>query len=76
MILLDMGGDKNLQFTIPGNTSPILLNKLLISQRKLGFENRIKHLKNTGVRVDAIGFQCHLNVGIKYDYKKLERNRF
>ena len=39
-----------------------------------GLYQLIKHLKNTGVRVDAIGFQCHLNVGIKYDYKKLERN--
>ena len=39
-----------------------------------GLYQLIKHLKNTGVRVDAIGFQCHLNVGIKYDYKKLEKN--
>ena len=27
-----------------------------------GLYQLIKHLKNTGVRVDAIGFQCHLNV--------------
>ena len=39
-----------------------------------GLYQLIKHLKNTGVRVDAVGFQCHLNAGIKYDYKKLERN--
>ena len=56
MILLDMVGDKNLQYTIPGNTSPILLNKLLISQKKLGFKNRIKHLKNTFIIDDHVPF--------------------
>ncbi len=34
----------------------------------------IKHLKNTGVRVDAVGFQCHLNVGINYNYENLSKN--
>ena len=61
MILLDMVGDKNLQYTIPGNTSPILLNKLLISQTKLGFENRIKHLKNTFIIDDHVPF---MKIGI------------
>jgi endo-1,4-beta-xylanase len=34
----------------------------------------IKHLKNTGVRVDAVGFQCHLNAGINYNYENLRKN--
>ena len=34
----------------------------------------IKHLKNTGVKVDAVGFQCHLNAGINYNYKNLRKN--
>ena len=61
MILLDMVGDKNLQYTIPGNSSPILLNKLLISQKKLGFKNRIKHLKNTFIIDDHVPF---MKIGI------------
>ena len=39
-----------------------------------GIYQLIKHLKNTGVRVDAVGFQCHLNAGIKYNYKNLRKN--
>ena len=34
----------------------------------------IKHLKNTGVKVDAVGFQCHLNAGINYNYENLSKN--
>jgi len=34
----------------------------------------IKHLLNSGVRVDAVGFQCHLNVNRSYDWDSIERN--
>ena len=39
-----------------------------------GMYQLIKHLKNTGVRVDAVGFQCHLNAGIDYNYENLREN--
>jgi endo-1,4-beta-xylanase len=39
-----------------------------------GLYQLIKHLKHKGLRVDAVGFQCHLNVGIDYDYEKLRAN--
>ena len=34
----------------------------------------IRDRKNTGVRVDAVGFQCHLNAGINYNYESLRKN--
>ena len=34
----------------------------------------VKHLKNTGVKIDAVGFQCHLYANRKYDYEKLYNN--
>ena len=39
-----------------------------------GIYQLIRHLKNTGVRVDAVGFQCHLNAGINYNYENLRKN--
>ena len=39
-----------------------------------GVYQLIRHLKNTGVRVDAVGFQCHLNAGINYNYDNLRKN--
>ena len=39
-----------------------------------GMYQLIKHLKNTGVKVDAVGFQCHLNAGIDYNYESLRKN--
>ena len=39
-----------------------------------GVYQLIRHLKNTGVRVDAVGFQCHLNAGINYNYENLRKN--
>ena len=39
-----------------------------------GMYQLIKHLKNTGVKVDAVGFQCHLNAGIDYNYESLREN--
>jgi len=34
----------------------------------------IKHLLNTGVRVDAVGFQGHLNVNRSYDWESVKTN--
>ena len=39
-----------------------------------GMYQLIKHLKNSGVRVDAVGFQCHLNVNEPYNYDNLKKN--
>ena len=39
-----------------------------------GVYQLIKHLKNSGVKVDAVGFQCHLNAGINYNYENLKKN--
>tara|TARA_S200000501_G_scaffold59475_1_gene49834 strand:- start:155 stop:1348 length:1194 start_codon:yes stop_codon:yes gene_type:complete len=33
-----------------------------------GIYQLIKHLKNSNVPIDAIGFQCHLNTNINYNY--------
>ena len=34
----------------------------------------IKHLLNSGVRVDAVGFQGHLNVNRSYDWDSIKKN--
>ena len=34
----------------------------------------IKHLLNSGVRVDAVGFQGHLNVNRSYDWDSVKKN--
>ena len=39
-----------------------------------GLYQLVKHLKNSGVRIDAVGFQCHLNVGVNYNYENLRKN--
>ena len=39
-----------------------------------GVYQLIKHLKNSEVKVDAVGFQCHLNAGINYNYENLKKN--
>ena len=39
-----------------------------------GLYQLVKHLKNSGVKIDAVGFQCHLNVGTNYNYENLEKN--
>ena len=39
-----------------------------------GLYQLVEHLKNSGVRIDAVGFQCHLNVGINYNYENLRKN--
>ena len=39
-----------------------------------GMYQLIKHLKNLGVKIDAVGFQCHLNVYGDYNYNNLKEN--
>ena len=39
-----------------------------------GLYQLIKHLKNTGVPIDAVGFQCHLNYNVDYDYDDMFKN--
>tara|TARA_B100000963_G_scaffold289001_1_gene258387 strand:- start:599 stop:1804 length:1206 start_codon:yes stop_codon:yes gene_type:complete len=39
-----------------------------------GLYQLIKHLKNSNVSIDAIGFQCHLNTNINYNYDKMYDN--
>ena len=39
-----------------------------------GLYQLIKHLKNSNVPIDAIGFQCHLNTNISYNYDNLFDN--
>ena len=39
-----------------------------------GLYQLIKHLKNSNVPIDAIGFQCHLNTNINYNYGKMYEN--
>ena len=39
-----------------------------------GLYQLIKHLKNSNIPIDAIGFQCHLNTNINYNYDNLLDN--
>ena len=39
-----------------------------------GLYQLVKHLINSGVRIDAVGFQCHLNVKKNYNYENLYKN--
>ena len=39
-----------------------------------GMYQLIKHLKNLGVKIDAVGFQCHLNMDGDYIYNNLKEN--
>ena len=39
-----------------------------------GLYQLIKHLKNSNVPIDAVGFQCHLNTNINYNYAKMYEN--
>lgn len=34
----------------------------------------VKHLKNSGITIDAVGFQCHLDYNAVYDYSLLKSN--
>ena len=61
MILLDMVGDKDLTYTLPINTSPVLSNKLFIAARKLDLEEYIKPNNKIFIIDDHVPFQ---NIGI------------
>ena len=39
-----------------------------------GLYQLVKHLKNSNVPIDAVGFQCHLNYNINYNYDDLYKN--
>tara|TARA_B100000963_G_scaffold192603_1_gene167692 strand:- start:375 stop:1580 length:1206 start_codon:yes stop_codon:yes gene_type:complete len=39
-----------------------------------GLYQLIKHLKNSNIPIDAIGFQCHLNTNINYNYDNMYNN--
>ena len=39
-----------------------------------GLYQLIKHLKNSNIPIDVIGFQCHLNTNINYNYDKMYEN--
>ncbi len=39
-----------------------------------GLYQLIIHLKNSNIPIDAIGFQCHLNTNINYNYNKMYEN--
>ena len=39
-----------------------------------GIYQLVKHLKNSKVPIDAIGFQCHLNTNINYNYDDMYNN--
>ena len=39
-----------------------------------GLYQLVKHLINSGIKIDAVGFQCHLNVNTNYDYNKFSSN--
>ncbi|MFL2990924.1 MAG: endo-1,4-beta-xylanase [Cytophagales bacterium] len=39
-----------------------------------GLYQLVKHLKNSNVPIDAIGFQCHLNTNINYNYDDMYDN--
>ena len=39
-----------------------------------GIYQLVKHLKNSNIPIDAIGFQCHLNANINYDYDNIYNN--
>jgi endo-1,4-beta-xylanase len=39
-----------------------------------GLYQLVRHLLNSGVRVDAVGFQCHLNTNKNYNYDNFKKN--
>ena len=39
-----------------------------------GLYQLIKHLKNSNIPIDGIGFQCHLNTNINYNYDNMYNN--
>jgi len=45
-----------------------------INRKSNALYQLIRHLLNTGVRVDAVGFQCHLRVNKTYDWDSVKSN--
>jgi endo-1,4-beta-xylanase len=45
-----------------------------INQKSNAVYQLIKHLLNSGVRVDAVGFQGHLHVNRSYDWESVKKN--
>lgn len=45
-----------------------------INRKSDGLYQLVKHLLNSGVRVDAVGFQGHLNVKRSYDWDSIKKN--
>jgi GH35 family endo-1,4-beta-xylanase len=43
------------------------------SRKSRAFYQLVKHLLNSGVRVDAVGLQCHFRTDQTYDWSKLKR---
>lgn len=56
MILLDMVGDKDLNYTIPKNTSPILLKMLFKAAKKVNLEHTISSMPYTYIIDDHVPF--------------------
>lgn len=61
MILLDMVGDKNLNFTVPANSDPMLLNLLLNAAERLDIREKIQLHRHTTIIDDHVPF---LDIGI------------
>lgn len=60
----------------------IVKGKLEIRENEVAEINRksdalyqlVKHPQNSGVRVDAVGFQAHLKTGRNYDWESVKKN--
>ena len=61
MILLDMIGDKNLTFTVPANSDPMLLKLLLVAAERLNVRNKIQLHRHTTIIDDHVPF---MEIGI------------
>ena len=45
-----------------------------INHKSNAFYQLVRHLINSGVRVDAVGFHCHLRVDRNYDWDSVKKN--
>ncbi len=85
----DLFGDKSINESHPLFVRKVLEKTRSLSKAKLeirdfniafggkkadGLYQLIKHLKNSNIPIDAIGFQCHLNTNINYNYDKMYEN--
>ena len=58
MILLDMIGDKDLTFTVPSNSDPMLLELLLAAAERLNVRNKIQLHLHTTIIDDHVPFMA------------------